>query len=413
LNDDTSRSISRLLVLVSLLISIPAVAFAEESCGPGPRPGATLLIPYFEVDLDDPSGRTTLISVNNADVQPVVARVTVWTNMARVTLVFDVVLQADEVRTLNLRDVLQGSFRFPAAHQQFPGCGVIPQDYEYPAAFLAKVHAWHRGQPAPGEGVCYSLPAEDPGLAVGYVTVDAMNDCNPSVSLPEGEPLDYPGPDFAAYFERGGFGLASNRNVLWGDVIYLDPGGDAAMAVSALALRADGDRFAPGDQTFYSGLGYSDAADGREPLPSTYRSRFFDGGAFGGGSELILWLDPAESPGLGGSGFPCDDPDLVALPCNFLTVRVFDEHGELHDERIVRGGQPITSRLRVGGEDLPVPVEFGYLEIHYELLELCTGVPLDFVPLQASATTVLRASGRFSAATAAVALDSNCPSREP
>ena len=30
------------------------------------QPAATLLYPYFEVDLNDPQGQTTLISINNA-----------------------------------------------------------------------------------------------------------------------------------------------------------------------------------------------------------------------------------------------------------------------------------------------------------------------------------------------------------
>lgn len=45
-------------------IAIPLVVQAD-SCILGPQPAASLLIPYFEVDLDQPAGRTTLVAVTN------------------------------------------------------------------------------------------------------------------------------------------------------------------------------------------------------------------------------------------------------------------------------------------------------------------------------------------------------------
>ena len=43
-------------------------------------PAATLLLPYFEVDLANPDGVTTLFSVNNASAAPQLAHVTFWTD---------------------------------------------------------------------------------------------------------------------------------------------------------------------------------------------------------------------------------------------------------------------------------------------------------------------------------------------
>jgi hypothetical protein len=37
-------------------------------------PAATLLLPYFEVDLDNPAGVTTLFSINNASAAPALVR---------------------------------------------------------------------------------------------------------------------------------------------------------------------------------------------------------------------------------------------------------------------------------------------------------------------------------------------------
>ena len=47
---------------------------------------ATLLLPYFEVDLSNPSGTTTLFSINNASASAAVAHVTLWTDESIPTL---------------------------------------------------------------------------------------------------------------------------------------------------------------------------------------------------------------------------------------------------------------------------------------------------------------------------------------
>ncbi|HEX3530076.1 MAG TPA: hypothetical protein VH988_23700, partial [Thermoanaerobaculia bacterium] len=68
-------------------------------------PAATLLLPYFEVDLANPNGITTLFSVNNASATAVVAHVTVWTDESIPTLDFDIYLTGYDVQTLNIRDI--------------------------------------------------------------------------------------------------------------------------------------------------------------------------------------------------------------------------------------------------------------------------------------------------------------------
>ena len=50
---------------------VPTVARAQTNHN---RPGATLLLPYFEVDLDHPAGVTTLFSINNASATAVLAQ---------------------------------------------------------------------------------------------------------------------------------------------------------------------------------------------------------------------------------------------------------------------------------------------------------------------------------------------------
>ena len=53
-------------------------------------PAATLLLPYFEVKLDDPSTVSTSFSINNASATAVLAHVTLWTDEGIPTFVFDV-----------------------------------------------------------------------------------------------------------------------------------------------------------------------------------------------------------------------------------------------------------------------------------------------------------------------------------
>src|SRR5947209_2426269 len=53
-------------------------------------PAATLLLPYFEVDLDDPDGLTTLFSINNASGSEALAHVVIWSDLSVPVLDFDV-----------------------------------------------------------------------------------------------------------------------------------------------------------------------------------------------------------------------------------------------------------------------------------------------------------------------------------
>src|SRR5206468_6449926 len=51
-------------------------------CATDDVPGATLLLPYFEVDGANANGVTTLFSINNASATAVLAHVTVWTDLS-------------------------------------------------------------------------------------------------------------------------------------------------------------------------------------------------------------------------------------------------------------------------------------------------------------------------------------------
>ena len=89
-----------------LLPQAAAAGDLSGNCRMQSQPAATLLIPYFEVDLANPSGESTLFSVNNARAASTLARVVLWTDWGLPTLAFDVYLTGYDVLTINLRDIL-------------------------------------------------------------------------------------------------------------------------------------------------------------------------------------------------------------------------------------------------------------------------------------------------------------------
>ena len=69
-------------------------------------PAATLLLPYFEVDLDNADGINTLLSINNASATAILAHVTLWSDLSVHVLDFSIYLTGYDVQTLNLKDLL-------------------------------------------------------------------------------------------------------------------------------------------------------------------------------------------------------------------------------------------------------------------------------------------------------------------
>src|ERR1043166_7341240 len=102
------KQLSIAFALGSLMSTPVAFAAMSGDCRAADQPAATLLIPYFEVDLDDPTGITTTFSVNNSAPRPVLARVTLWTDWGVPTLAFDLYLTGYDAQTLNVRDLLRG-----------------------------------------------------------------------------------------------------------------------------------------------------------------------------------------------------------------------------------------------------------------------------------------------------------------
>lgn len=394
------------LSAVCALLSVPATAgVLTRNCRTAEQPAATLLYPYFEVDLQRNDGATTLISINNSSSSPAVARVVMWTDWGAPTLAFDVYLTGYDVQSLNVRDLLKG--QLPATshlasnegelsdtNTAFAGCEGNPKAVTaFSQTSWDYLQAAHTGRPLPGSAPSQCLGSGKAGtnVATGYVTVDVVNRCSgASVGSKENTPAD------PAYFAAGGTGLASNNNVLWGEYFAINAGRALSDSQTAVHILADADAFAPGDYTFYGRYVNYDSRDDRAPLSSLYYVRYLNGGAFSGGSDLVVWRDnrdanvTARSCGTAPNWAPLGEYQMVA----------FDEE---ENPTLIPNSQafPLASqKVKVGGSSLSVEKSYGWL-----MIDLWHS---DATHAQGWVGVTMSAEGRFSVSHSAVRVDDLC-----
>ncbi|MEM9593644.1 MAG: hypothetical protein AAGD06_05250, partial [Acidobacteriota bacterium] len=87
-------------LVLAVVLGIGATApppAAASACTLDNVPAATLLLPYFEVDLDSLSGTTTVFSIHNAWPEATVAHIIFWTDWGAPTINFDVFLTGYDV----------------------------------------------------------------------------------------------------------------------------------------------------------------------------------------------------------------------------------------------------------------------------------------------------------------------------
>jgi hypothetical protein len=380
-------------------------------------PAATLLLPYFEVDLDAPDTTTTLFSVNNASAAPAIAHVVLWTDLSVPTLDFNVYLTGYDVVTFNLRDLFI-SGTTPATSHNNPGIsnvgafslvtnpvsGVGPGSAScnpqlplppLPVALLTHIQKAHTGQASSVFGGACSGTDQGDNVARGYLTIDNVNFCT----------LDFPGD--AGYFVDGGNGAANNLNQLWGDYFYVDVANQFAQGETLVHVEAS-QALGVGDYTFYAR--YSGGEDNREGLASTFASRYvLDYSGWPGGTELAYWRDAKLSIG----PFACGTlPNPFPLAQNQIVI--FDEEENPEVPETTPFSPPIgqqvlipfpweAGRTVVGGPTFPVSNAAGWLYLN---LNTSTGGLPAFDPsTQNWVTTVMSAENAFSVGFDAIQLD--------
>ncbi len=400
------------LVLAIAVCTAPA---AEGVIGSAdPVPAATLLYPYFEVDLANPTGMTTLLGLQNASATAALAHFVVWSDLGVPVLNFNVYLTGYDVQTINLRDILvNGTLPQTASAGQDPNDtisnkGIFSQDINFascagqlpqpplPGSTVASLQAALTGQAAAGlGGLCAGTNRGD-GIARGYITVDTVNNCT----------LSYPGDP--GYFVSGGGGDATIQNILLGDFFLVDQAqnfaqGDGAVSIEASAT--DPKTSTPGNYTFYGRYIAWTAADNREPLPGFWGATYTDTA-----SQLIVWRDPKVNQ----AAFACP---VVATtrpawyPLGQAQIAAFD----MQEYPTALAGSPFgASALRVGlgmsGGDLTTPARSGWLFLNLNTTVTAAGANPPIDPARAQAWVVSlqspKAVGRFSTATMAAPLDS-------
>lgn len=341
------KRLTVVLMIVGLLV-LGGQAFAEL-CTVDAVPAATLLVPYFECDLDNPLNAATLFSINNASAAPALAHVIFWTDWSFPTVDFDVYLTGYDVVTVNVCDVFDGNIPItadspndnedndgvpndggaanarsphqgvfadnphwddtippPAALEGFPFCDQIFPGFTNPVIrgnALNRLRFGHTGQVVPSLGACVG---EDHGdnIARGYITIDNVSEC--SLVL---DPAD-DGLTGTPYFVNGGLGVVNNENQLWGDWFLVDSTNNFAQGDTVVHIEAnDGlnslniPLLDPNSgltvanvanstgYTFYGRyFAVLDGRDNREPLGTIWGSRYLNGGVFDQ-TQLIVWRD--------------------------------------------------------------------------------------------------------------------------
>lgn len=376
-----SKTLASVLTAFLVLTSLAHEARAQSS-QPfiANRPGATLLLPYFEVDLDKPSGMTTLFSINNASATAVLGHVTVWSDLGVPVFGFNVYLTGYDMQTIDLREVLTGTVPRTASAGQDPQRNISPQGLlsqdinfascfgqlpppEIPASLQAHMRSALTGGPSSYyEGKCAGRNLGTPGIARGYVTVDTVNSCT----------LLFPSD--VGYFGPGGTGYATNQNVLWGDYQYLDRSADFAAGDALVSLQAnavDPETNVSGQYTFYGRFVGFTAADNREPLSTTFAARFVAAKDYKQenrallqqilppATELLVWRDTKSSA----TAFSCGGaPSWYPLAQSSLAA--FDEQENPESLNATTPFGAATQRVTVASNALPVTPESGWLYLN-------------------------------------------------
>ncbi len=325
---------SRLFGSALLLLALPLAGQSinnNQSCDIAVTPAATLLLPYFEVDVNAPvgTGETTLFTVTNTSRYPQIGRVTLWTDQAFPVLTFHLFLTGYDVQSINMFDVVvrgivahgAGVHTAQGSPVNTPG-GALPFDNAANPNFVAEgelsasftcaglpvvlpdsMREANRRALTIGRGTCPSaiqIGGNHPGRAIGYATIDVVSHCS---------------PHFSSGVQQGYFAGATAPllfdNVLLGDYQHVGPKHDAFASTTHDALGnpmvhiravpegglsgAGGGEVVPTNLPFTFYDRYTPptmrTADRRQPLPSTWVARFIEGGTGNFITDLEIWRE--------------------------------------------------------------------------------------------------------------------------
>jgi hypothetical protein len=316
----------RLQVAALLLLALLPMQRANAVIGTlDVVPAATLLIPYFEVDLDNATGRNTLIGLTNTSATALLANVTLWTNTGVPVFGFNVYLTGYDVITMNMRTIMDGTLPLTASAGQDPGntispkglrsqdinfasCqGQLPYNTPVVASYVADLKLSFTGRPSTVQfaGRCVGTNLGD-NVARGYVTINTVNNCT------------FRKPNEIGYFSAGGTGDATNQNILLGDYTLIDVSQNVMNMDNAVHIEADAANpltSTPGNYTFYGRNVAWTAADNREPLATNWRLQ-----GETNNTNAVIWRDPKVTP----NSFVCASQRPSWAPLNQEQIAFFE-----------------------------------------------------------------------------------------
>jgi hypothetical protein len=236
---------------VAALFAIASTATAV-TCTLDQRPGATLLVPYFQVTIDPVTGaidgsgplsRDTIVTIANASSAPMIAHVNVYDRQSFIVLDFNVALTGFDVQSMRMSDIISGHLPVTLDSSGGDVCqrngGAV-----YPNAdgFLRVSPTGPTNTPATvqdningttnynvtffssAKQLALDCDGTTTPLAQGYVVIDHANYCNLS------DPTD------ANYYIDDAIGMENN---LFGEIIFTSGNGLPTYGISTVNLEAD------------------------------------------------------------------------------------------------------------------------------------------------------------------------------
>jgi hypothetical protein len=269
------------MILAALLLAVAPLASADN-CDIAQRPAATLLLPYFEVDVharDKTIAETdTSYTIVNVKAAPAIARTTLWTDWGYPVLSFNTFLTGYDAQTIDLYDVLARG-NTGVSSSGFPDACAHPEQQVSGLAILAAEPMLTLGT---GATACGMRRVGGTHIhAIGYATVDVVSTCDTTL------------PTDPEYFKHD----LLFDNVLTGDFAQVEALANRAYASPLVHIRALPEGGEAGvnipstlGRSFYQRLtpaGSVPTMDRRQPLPAQFAARVdhLD-------DTLVVWREP-------------------------------------------------------------------------------------------------------------------------
>jgi hypothetical protein len=433
-----ARTSGGIVAEATFLSGAPTTTNNDDSCDISVAPAATLLLPYFDVNLANGQEDDTLWTVTNVSNLPQIAHVTVWTDRSYPVLDFNIFLTGYDVQSISMFDVLStgrlsglegtSSDTVPGERSadnddnpllDISNCDILAVQIP-PASLAPIVTALTTGLYAPaGCTAATRIGNNQPdGHARGYVTVDVAESCGtdfPTDSLYYTTEIlfdnvligDYQQVDRANNFAQG------NPMV---HIRAIPEGGDVGTTDSTPELTTNFDR------TFYSRYQAGGTADRRQPLPSTFAARWINGGVGNLNTSYKIWREGVTGNSLACAGYAAN----AALAITEL-VRFDEEENpttftpDVIFSPVPEGGVslPETSQTNVDNSGVLYPPNpdgalAGWMYLNLDIGNL--PAPVGALPEMASQNWVIismAAEGRFSVDNDAAWLGNGCSPAAP